>query len=115
MNEFRRILRLREPFMRGEDIRALQRKIGATTDGIYGPNTEKLVKVSQHLLGLETTGVVTEDVWNSIRDDLKIQNGSLVVSSGNDTVKKLVDFAKIAMPASLILLLILIGVKAARD
>lgn len=115
MGDFQRILQLQDPYMTGEDIRSLQRKIGATPDGIFGPNTQNLVRLAQRLAGLETTGVVDKNTWDSIRDDLKKQNGSLVFQSGNKTIEKVVQVAKIGLPVSLILLLILIGVRSGKE
>lgn len=43
---------------RGEDVKALQKKIGVTADGIFGPNTEKAVKAFQKKNGLTADGIV---------------------------------------------------------
>ena len=57
-----RLLRLQSPYLRGEDIRALQTalvKAGFTvdTDGIFGPGSEKAVKAFQTQQGLGADGI----------------------------------------------------------
>jgi chitosanase len=44
-----RTLRLTTPFMRGDDVKALQQALGlgAAADGVYGPQTDSLVKQRQ--------------------------------------------------------------------
>lgn len=47
---FYRILKLTSPRMKGEDVRLLQKAIGADIDGIFGPDTEKILKLIQKKL-----------------------------------------------------------------
>lgn len=42
---------------RGEDVRALQKKLGVTADGIFGPATEAAVKAVQKKNGLAVDGI----------------------------------------------------------
>lgn len=58
-----RILRLREPFMQGEDVREMQRALVAAglpvdVDGVFGPGTEAAVKAYQAKHGLVSDGIV---------------------------------------------------------
>lgn len=57
-----RMLRLRQPFLQGEDIRELQVALAANnvnvdTDGIFGPATEKAVRQFQSQNGLVADGI----------------------------------------------------------
>lgn len=47
---FTRILKLTEPRMKGEDVRILQKTIGADSDGVFGPDTEKILIAIQKKL-----------------------------------------------------------------
>ncbi len=47
--EKKRQLKLTSPYMRGDDVKELQALIDVTTDGVYGPATDKKV---QEILGL---------------------------------------------------------------
>lgn len=47
----KRVLKLTTPYMRGEDVKELQRLIDVTTDGVYGPTTDKKVKEILDALG----------------------------------------------------------------
>ncbi|MFB2978541.1 peptidoglycan-binding protein [Microseira sp. BLCC-F43] len=61
--ESMRLLQLRQPFMRGEDVREVQqalRKAGFNieVDGIFGSNTDTAVKQFQQNQGLRVDGIV---------------------------------------------------------
>ena len=43
---------------RGTDVAALQRRVGVTADGVFGPDTETAVKRYQARHGLEADGIV---------------------------------------------------------
>lgn len=45
-----RILKLTSPRMKGEDVKALQKAIGADADGVFGPATESKLKEKQKKL-----------------------------------------------------------------
>lgn len=47
---FYRILKLTSPRMKGEDVRALQKAIGVEADGVFGPDTESKLKLTQKRL-----------------------------------------------------------------
>jgi hypothetical protein len=53
-----RLLRLLDPPLRGPDVRAVQLKVGATPDGIYGPRTHEAVVRWQMSHGLTPDGIV---------------------------------------------------------
>jgi chitosanase len=58
-----RLLKLRQPFMRGADVESLQKGLSAAgiavdTDGIFGPGTERAVIKFQKREGLTVDGVV---------------------------------------------------------
>lgn len=62
----RRTLRLTSPLMRGDDVRAAQRAAGVTSDGLFGPATERAVKRLQRGAGLLDDGVVGPLTWAAI-------------------------------------------------
>ncbi len=59
-----RVLRLREPFMHGEDVRAAQRALREQgfaeieADGVFGPHTEQVVRSFQARHGMVADGLV---------------------------------------------------------
>jgi Putative peptidoglycan binding domain len=61
----RRVLKLTSPFMRGEDVRSVQRAIaarfpslGLELDGVFGPKTDAAVRQFQASAGLSVDGQV---------------------------------------------------------
>lgn len=48
----KRQLKLTTPYMRGDDVKELQALIDVTTDGVYGPATDKKVKEILSALGM---------------------------------------------------------------
>jgi N-acetylmuramoyl-L-alanine amidase len=61
--ENRRMLRLIRPMMRGQDVVEVQQKVGALTDGVYGPETERRVMEFQRRNNLTVDGIVGPLTW----------------------------------------------------
>jgi len=49
---------------KGEDVKSLQSKLSISSDGSFGPGTEKAVKDWQNKNGFTADGIVTEKMWN---------------------------------------------------
>lgn len=70
--ELTRILKLKSPNMRGEDVRWAQARLNAlgynsgTPDGIFGPNTDKAVKAFQRANGLSQDGDIGPKTWEKL-------------------------------------------------
>lgn len=58
-----RLLRLRRPWMRGEDVRFVQRQLNIAADGIFGPQTDRAVRRFQRDRGLVVDGIVGPITW----------------------------------------------------
>ena len=50
----------------GDDVKKLQTKLGLTSDGAFGPGTEKAVKAWQAANGLTADGIVGDGTWNKM-------------------------------------------------
>ena len=66
---------------KGNDVKKLQTKLGTTSDGDFGPGTEKLVKEWQTKNGLTADGIVGDGTWTKmfgsvIKEDVVIPTGS---------------------------------------
>lgn len=61
-----RVLRMSSPRMQGDDVAELQRRLGITPDGIFGPVTEQAVKNFQHDNGLAVDGIVGPNTWAAL-------------------------------------------------
>ena len=55
----------------GEDVKALQEKLGLKADGSFGPGTEKAVKEWQSKNGLTPDGVVGDKSWSLLLEGKK--------------------------------------------
>ena len=66
LGEQRRMLRLIRPMMRGEDVTQVQEKVGALTDGVYGPETERSVMAFQRRNNLTVDGIVGPLTWKAL-------------------------------------------------
>ena len=51
---------------RGENVRRIQRALGVTADGIFGPNTRQAVINFQRNNGLGVDGIVGQATWNRL-------------------------------------------------
>ncbi len=70
-DESERVLKLREPYMRGADVEKLQVRLGAAglavaADGIFGPGTEAAVRAFQAREGLTADGIVGPATWGAL-------------------------------------------------
>jgi chitosanase len=54
----KRVLKLTQPMMLGDDVKAVQTALGVTADGVYGANTAAAVSAFQRSKGLGADGVV---------------------------------------------------------
>lgn len=62
-----RTLRLKTPYMTGDDVKRVQTAVGAKPDGVYGPNTVKMVKAFQAARpGLSADGIVGPQTWAAL-------------------------------------------------
>jgi len=68
-----RTLRLQQPRLEGDDVRAVQRRLlelgyrqVGDVDGIFGPNTEQAVRAFQQDSGLEVDGIVGPRTWERL-------------------------------------------------
>lgn len=52
-----RVLRVTQPYMTGDDVRAVQQALGIGADGVYGPGTAAAVSAFQTSKGLAADGV----------------------------------------------------------
>ena len=52
-----------------EAVKKVQRFLGITVDGVYGPKTEAAVKQWQHVRGLESDGIVGPKTWAKMFPD----------------------------------------------
>ena len=50
----------------GEDVKALQEKLGLKVDGSFGPGTEKAVKEWQSKNGLQADGIIGDASWTKL-------------------------------------------------
>lgn len=63
----RRTLRLTaRPWMVGDDVRQVQRAVGVPADGIFGPATDRAVRVWQGRVGLAADGVFGPSSWAAL-------------------------------------------------
>lgn len=51
---------------KGNDVRVVQRRLGITDDGDFGPATERAVRAFQSRKGLATDGVVGPNTWAAL-------------------------------------------------
>jgi N-acetylmuramoyl-L-alanine amidase len=68
-----RLLYLTRPWLRGDDVRALQRSLSrlgfdtSLTDGIYGPDTDAALRDFQHNIGIAVDGIAGRATLDHLR------------------------------------------------
>lgn len=72
----------------GDDVKKLQKKLGTTSDGDFGPGTEKLVKEWQSKNGLTTDGIVGDGTWTKMFGSI-IKEDTVIPSGGSINLEKL--------------------------
>ena len=70
------------PMMRGDDVRYVQLRVGATPDGIFGPETESKVRAFQMLNFLQPTGRVEFMTWLKLAE-IDVENPGSGSGSGS--------------------------------
>ncbi|RXI98174.1 N-acetylmuramoyl-L-alanine amidase [Anaerobacillus alkaliphilus] len=63
---YSRLLSLRDPMMRGEDVKHVQTALNVTADGVFGPITERAVRNFQRQQRLQVDGIVGPQTWNRL-------------------------------------------------
>ena len=58
VSSVKRVLKLTQPMMLGDDVKAVQTALGVAADGVYGANTASAVSAFQRSKGLGADGVV---------------------------------------------------------
>lgn len=61
--KYTRLIKLQNPYMKGNDVKEVQKRVDAAVDGIYGPKTMNLVTKFQKKHGLATDGIVGPKTW----------------------------------------------------
>jgi peptidoglycan hydrolase-like protein with peptidoglycan-binding domain len=62
----KRYLKLRVPMLHGDDVKAVQRKVGVRVDGWYGTDTRGQVRIFQRRHGLDADGIVGPNTARSL-------------------------------------------------
>jgi putative chitinase len=71
---------------KNDNVKAIQKKLGLTADGVFGPGTQKAVKAWQTANGLAADGIVGDATWSKMFAVITARNegGNLVDDDGND-------------------------------
>jgi peptidoglycan hydrolase-like protein with peptidoglycan-binding domain len=57
-----------KPYMSGQDVKYVQKKVGVAVDGLYGPRTQSGVMAFQSKHGLNASGIVDGATWNALQN-----------------------------------------------
>jgi peptidoglycan hydrolase-like protein with peptidoglycan-binding domain len=71
-----------KPYIRGQDVKFVQRIVGVTADVAYGPQTQGAVTEFQRQHGLEPTGIVDGTTWQALQQSNSAL-GQLETTIGN--------------------------------
>lgn len=67
---------------KGEDVKVLQKYLGLTPDGIFGPVTDKKVKEWQKSKGLVADGIIGPKSWSIILSSNQSSKSNIGISDG---------------------------------
>ncbi len=62
---------------RGEEVKAVQQKLGLVADGIFGNDTKTAVEQWQAANGLNVDGMVGDNTWGLMFSTSQLSNGPL--------------------------------------
>ncbi|WP_096199174.1 peptidoglycan recognition protein family protein [Bacillus sp. FJAT-45350] len=65
---YHRLLSLQTPYLRGDDVKRVQRRLGVQVDGLYGPQTERVVREFQRRENITVDGIVGTQTWRRLFD-----------------------------------------------
>ena len=75
VEDMRRTLRLKSPYMKGDDVKECQTKLSGyspgTIDGVFGKKTDAAVRAFQKAKGLVVDGIVGAKTWAALDKDDK--------------------------------------------
>ncbi len=63
---YERLLSLQTPYVRGDDVKRVQRALNISVDGLYGPITEREVRNFQRREGIVIDGIVGPRTWQRL-------------------------------------------------
>ncbi|WP_227522072.1 peptidoglycan recognition protein family protein [Bacillus solitudinis] len=63
---YRRLLSVQTPYLRGDDVKRVQRALNVETDSLYGPITERSVRNFQRSEGIVVDGIVGPQTWERL-------------------------------------------------
>ncbi|WP_332693769.1 peptidoglycan recognition protein family protein [Halalkalibacter lacteus] len=63
---YQRLLSVQTPYIRGEDVKLIQRALNVRVDGLYGPLTEQAVRKYQRREAIAVDGIVGSQTWRRL-------------------------------------------------
>lgn len=79
---------------RGEQVRQVQQFLSTTTDGIFGPTTERLVREWQLKNNQTPTGVVDTATWNRMFGNIQFNINKLKGHIPDGVINQIIDTAR---------------------
>lgn len=117
VEDMRRTLRLKSPYMKGDDVKECQTKLSGyspgTIDGVFGKKTDAAVRAFQKAKGLVVDGIVGAKTWaaldkpgtkydvDAIESLMRLTVGDpyIIGAQGHELTKEYLDKRKAAAPA----------------